>query len=185
MNLDGASGPTDCVVLHAVGMELDAVRARQKEGQQPGLLTGSVEKTTEDTVGQVVVAFPQALAPGRTYTLTVDFHYPLSDELRGFYRSSYTSPSDGSEKFLGTTQFESVDARRAFPCFDEPAMKATFDLQLGVPAGLTALANTAEDDARRRTVTVADPSSPGGKSQVTLHTFETVSYTHLTLPTIE
>ena len=172
VNLDGASGPTDCVVLHAVGMELDAVRARQKEGQQPGLLTGSVEKTTEDTVGQVVVAFPQALAPGRTYTLTVDFHYPLSDELRGFYRSSYTSPSDGSEKFLGTTQFESVDARRAFPCFDEPAMKATFDLQLGVPAGLTALANTAEDDARRRTVTVADPSSPGGKSQVTLHTFE-------------
>ena len=176
VHLDGAVGSTDCVVLHSVGIELDSVLAREKRAAGAPVASwrqGSVLKTSEEAVGQVVLEFPQeALAPGANYTLAFDFHYPLSKDLRGFYRSSYKSPSDGLEKFLGTTQFESVDARRAFPCFDEPALKATFDLQLGVAEELKALANTAEDVARRRTVEVDDPGAPGGKAQVALRTFE-------------
>jgi aminopeptidase 2 len=60
--------------------------------------------------------------------------------MAGFYRSSYKS-KDGSQKYLATTQMEPTDARRAFPCFDEPALKAKFTITLVADKGLTALSN--------------------------------------------
>ena len=56
------------------------------------------------------------------------------------FRSKYTTP-EGEDRYAATTQFESVDARRAFPCWDEPAHKATFDVTLVVPADKLALSN--------------------------------------------
>ena len=49
--------------------------------------------------------------------------------MRGFYRSRYKA-ADGSERYLGTTQFEATSARRALPCFDEPALKAVFEVTM-------------------------------------------------------
>ncbi len=60
--------------------------------------------------------------------------------MRGFYKSSYQI--DGKEHHMATTQFEATDARRAFPCFDEPAHKAVFYVSLIVPKGKTAISNT-------------------------------------------
>ena len=67
----------------------------------------------------------------------------LNDQLHGFYRSTYTDDA-GDTHTIATTQFESTDARRAFPCFDEPALKATFATTLLVDEGLLAVSNTAE-----------------------------------------
>ena len=67
----------------------------------------------------------------------------LNDQLHGFYRSTYTD-DEGASHTIATTQFESTDARRAFPCFDEPALKATFATTLIVEDGLLAVSNTAE-----------------------------------------
>ncbi|HAQ22722.1 MAG TPA: hypothetical protein DCR10_04155 [Acidimicrobiaceae bacterium] len=66
----------------------------------------------------------------------------LNDRLRGFYRS--TLVVDGKEHVIATTQFQSTDARRAFPCFDEPDRKATFSVTLDVPSGMLAVSNAAE-----------------------------------------
>eukprot|EP00668_Euglena_longa_P044304 GGOE01058911.1.p1 GENE.GGOE01058911.1~~GGOE01058911.1.p1 ORF type:complete len:766 (+),score=277.53 GGOE01058911.1:351-2648(+) len=60
--------------------------------------------------------------------------------MQGFYRSDYTR-ADGRKAVLGVTQFEAADARRCFPCWDEPARKAVFDISLVVPADLTAVSN--------------------------------------------
>ena len=56
-----------------------------------------------------------------------------------FPRSKYTQ--DGEERFAATTQFESTDARRAFPCWDEPALKSTFSISVSAPKNRVALSN--------------------------------------------
>lgn len=71
--------------------------------------------------------------------LLLDFKGKLNDNLLGFYRSKYTS--SGKEKYLATTQFEAPYARRAFPCFDEPSYKATFEVSLKIAKGLQAISN--------------------------------------------
>ena len=71
--------------------------------------------------------------------------------MAGFYRSTYTDYK-GDEKLVASTQFEALDARRAFPCVDEPAAKATFLVSLIVPAHLECFSNMPESSR----VTVVD-----------------------------
>lgn len=102
----------------------------------------------------------QELPVGQCY-LHLDFTGTLNDKMKGFYRSKYNTP-DGEERHCAVTQFEATDARRAFPCWDEPALKATFDITLVVPKEKTALSNMNvtedkpdADDASLRVVTYA------------------------------
>ncbi|XP_023932531.1 puromycin-sensitive aminopeptidase, partial [Lingula anatina] len=77
------------------------------------------------------------VGPGK---LHFSFTGILNDKMRGFYRSKYTHPN-GETRHGAVTQFEATDARRAFPCWDEPAVKATFDVTLVVPKDRVALSN--------------------------------------------
>lgn len=74
--------------------------------------------------------------------LVISYRGTINDKLHGFYRSKYTVR--GKEAYMGTTQFEAVDARRALPCWDEPTHKATFNVTLVVPKHLRALSNMPE-----------------------------------------
>ncbi len=78
--------------------------------------------------------------PAGDASLEISFTGDLNDKLHGFYRSEYTD-ADGETRYLATTQFEATDARRAFPCWDEPAHKASFDLTLVIPSDLVAVSN--------------------------------------------
>ncbi|KAI9002898.1 peptidase family M1-domain-containing protein [Hyaloraphidium curvatum] len=69
---------------------------------------------------------PATMVPGRGYTLRLPFRGKLEESLLGYYRSSYEER--GETRWLSSTQFESTDARRAFPCLDEPIFKAAFSL---------------------------------------------------------
>ncbi len=78
-----------------------------------------------------------------TAELSVEFDGVLNDKLRGFYRSTYVD-DDGVEQVIATTQMQSTDCRRAFPCWDEPELKAVFGITLDVDDGLTAISNGPE-----------------------------------------
>uniref|UniRef100_A0A8C8IT96 Aminopeptidase n=1 Tax=Oncorhynchus tshawytscha TaxID=74940 RepID=A0A8C8IT96_ONCTS len=88
---------------------------------------------------KVTLSFPSALQKG-SGTLKIDFVGELNDKMKGFYRSKYATPA-GEIRYAAVTQFEATDARRAFPCWDEPAIKATFDISLIVPKDRVALSN--------------------------------------------
>lgn len=71
--------------------------------------------------------------------LEISFDGLLNDDLKGFYRSKYVR--NGVDNWIATTQFESTDARRAFPCFDEPSFKATFDVAIKTKFNKMVLSN--------------------------------------------
>jgi len=68
--------------------------------------------------------------------LCIEFSGILNDRLLGFYKSEYKDAA-GRKKYLATTQFEAADARRAFPCWDYPEAKATFDISIIADKSLT------------------------------------------------
>ncbi|HUX04851.1 MAG TPA: M1 family metallopeptidase [Acidimicrobiales bacterium] len=76
-------------------------------------------------------------------TISLDFTGVLNDQLHGFYRSTFVDDT-GVSHVIATTQFEATDARRAFPCWDDPAYKATFQVTLVIPEDLAAFSNTRE-----------------------------------------
>jgi aminopeptidase N len=84
---------------------------------------------------QATLTFPHKLPAGKA-TLNIAYTGILNNELRGFYLSRT------AQRNYAVTQFEPTDARRAFPCFDEPAFKATFDVALVLDAGDTAISNS-------------------------------------------
>ncbi|XP_068228252.1 aminopeptidase N-like [Palaemon carinicauda] len=76
----------------------------------------------------------------KNYSIYMEYEAYLSDELRGMYRSTYQNDL-GENRYVAVTQFEPTDARRAFPCFDEPAMKARFEVYLGRTESMTSISN--------------------------------------------
>jgi puromycin-sensitive aminopeptidase len=124
------------IQLHAAELEIQAARA----GSTP------LQVRLDPARERALLGAPQPLPAGK-HTLHLEFTGVLNDKMRGFYRSEFSRP-DGSKGVLATTQFESTSARRAFPCFDEPALKATFQVDLTVPEALVALSNMPETSSK-------------------------------------
>ena len=96
---------------------------------------------------RATLTVPTPLPPGDA-VVSLRFRGQLNDKLRGFYRSTFTD-DDGNDRVIATTQFEATDARRAFPCWDEPDFKARFAITLHLEDDLHAVSNAAVD-ARTR-----------------------------------
>ena len=94
-----------------------------------------------------LIVTPSAPIAAGTSTLAIEFAGILNDKLRGFYRSTYVD-DDGVQQVIATTQMQSTDCRRAFPCWDEPEFKAVFGVTLEVEPGLTAISNGPEIERR-------------------------------------
>ncbi|MEK7564023.1 MAG: M1 family metallopeptidase [Patescibacteria group bacterium] len=126
------SKKTKILTLHS--KELDIETASVKLGTEKVFAQISYNEKSEN----VIFKFSKYLE-GKI-KLHIVFKGILNDKMRGFYRSKYQI--DGKEHHMATTQFEATDARRAFPCFDEPAHKAVFHVSLVVPKGKNAISNT-------------------------------------------
>jgi puromycin-sensitive aminopeptidase len=141
--------PTSEVVLNAA--ELDISEARLVPDAGPDVAARVSYRPEEE---QVALVLDQELQPGH-WRLELRFSGQLNDLLHGFYRSKFRG--DSGDEWIAVTQFESTDARRAFPCWDEPDLKATFGITLVSDDKLTVLSNAAEvsseliDNGKRRT----------------------------------
>ena len=99
----------------------------------------------------VDITFAESFQAGQEVTIFMDFIGVLNDQMAGLYRSTY-SDIYGQRKVMATTQFEATDARRAFPCADEPELKATFTLTVTIPAELQCISNTPMESMHTTTI---------------------------------
>ena len=125
------------ITLHAA--DLDIQKAELRIG--PKILTPTI--SYNEHAETATFSFKERVPKGKG-KLTLIFAGILNDTMRGFYRSRYEYM--GTTHHLAVTQFESTDARRAFPCFDEPSHKSIFDVTLIVPQDRTAISNTIETE---------------------------------------
>jgi len=134
--------PTTEILLNATELEVSTATL-SGEGTPPR--TGTVRMDEEHQ--RCYITFPSVIQPG-AWKLSLAFRGTLNDKLRGFYRSSYKD-EQGHSHSLAATQFEATDARRAFPCWDEPQFKAVFAVTLAIDPALTAISNTRIVDDRQ------------------------------------
>ncbi len=146
--------PTSSITLNAA--DLAITFAELNDGNPDGgyaLSPSAIDVDADEE--RATLTFPEPLAPGPA-TLHLAFDGILNDKLHGFYRSTFSDES-GAEHVIATTQMESTDARRAFPCWDEPELKATFEITLVVDDALAAFSNGPA---------VEETPEPGGKRRV-------------------
>lgn len=128
--------PSDSITLNSLDLDIKSAEYVSEQGTEHKVSSIATSKEEE----RVTIKFDTALAPG-TGQLKMAFSGEMNGKLRGFYWVKFKG-QNGEDRFGGVTHFEATDARRAFPCWDEPALKACFDLTLIVPKDLTALSNT-------------------------------------------
>eukprot|EP00092_Neocalanus_flemingeri_P026889 GFUD01029145.1.p1 GENE.GFUD01029145.1~~GFUD01029145.1.p1 ORF type:complete len:1053 (+),score=224.11 GFUD01029145.1:199-3357(+) len=129
------SEPTDNITLHIYDITIHErdVTVLKEDGSMVEIVGHGYDEERQFYIIQLAEAVSSQLS------VSIFFTGVLNDELAGFYRSSYTE--DGQKKYIATTQFEATDARRAFPCFDEPAMKAVFQINLGRLPTMSSISN--------------------------------------------
>jgi aminopeptidase N len=118
------------IQFNAIGMQFQQVRLDGKP----------VKGLAIDDKRQIVtVTLAKPAAPGE-HTLSLDYTAKIESGPRGLFAQPFKKP-DGGKDILLSTQFEATDARRMFPCWDEPAFRSTFQLTTTTPAKWVSIAN--------------------------------------------
>ncbi|KJZ73130.1 hypothetical protein HIM_07514 [Hirsutella minnesotensis 3608] len=142
------SKPTNKIVLNT--LEIKLLKAKVALDQAKSAETIQSDNFSYDEKAQrATITFDRELPPSKKASVSIDFEGIMNNDMAGFYRSKYkpvvtpskSVPHDDEWHYMFSTQFESCDARRAFPCFDEPNLKATFDFEIEVPVDQVALSN--------------------------------------------
>nr|XP_020441353.1 aminopeptidase Ey-like [Monopterus albus] len=140
---------TDLILIHSNKLnytKLDNGKFARLVSVNSAVKAPSIKDSWLQNVTQyLVLQLDGKLVKGHRYHLYAEFTGELADDLGGFYRSEYIE--DGVRKIIATTQMQPTDARKAFPCFDEPAMKAVFYITVIHDHGTTALSNGKEKES--------------------------------------
>ncbi|SCU91657.1 LADA_0F11254g1_1 [Lachancea dasiensis] len=117
--------------------DITVLRAAARLGN--GHLVNLTLQHYDDTSEVLVLTFEEELSDD--FTLEMRYEGAIQTNMTGFYRSQYPDLSTGVIKSMYSTQFQATDARRAYPCLDEPMLKATFDITIVASSDLTVLSN--------------------------------------------
>ncbi len=123
--------PTKSIIMNCAELKIISCKV-----ESSGKIIKSIPKTDEKRE-ELKITLTEKIKGSAIIHLK--FQGVLNDRLLGFYRSQYTQ--NGKTKYLATTQFEAADARRAFPCWDEPEAKATFEISIIADNQFTAISN--------------------------------------------
>lgn len=126
------SARTDKITMNCAELEILSCRV-ESEGRQ----VGCTYATSSPQEEELAISLDEEIKG--SVTISIKFQGTLNDRLLGFYRSQYEQ--DGTTRYLATTQFEAADARRAFPCWDEPEAKATFEISMLADKRFSAISN--------------------------------------------
>ena len=129
------NNPTHTIQMNAADLAIQSARVVDSVGSNTEVADIFLDAEME----RLTLSFDSQISPG-PHTIVAEFTGVLNDQLHGFYRSTFTD-DDGVDHTIATTQFESTHARRAFPCFDEPAFKASYGVTLIVPSEQFAVSN--------------------------------------------
>lgn len=142
------------LLLHCLELQIMSCSVISEEAPEEAKVWAGIEyryNISQQTVEIFFDNFPGWEKDG-SYKINIMFSGILNDQMRGLYRSTYLG-LDGRSHTMATTQFEATDARRAFPCFDEPSHKATFQLVVTIPAHLQCISNTPPESIHTSVVT--------------------------------
>ena len=119
--------PSYNITLHAadLSIENETVAVDEKGGKKMNIDNIEYDEDREF----FIIHLQESCTVGKSYVTNIQYTAYLKDNLKGFYRSAYKDKETNITEILATTQFQVSDARRAFPCFDEPGIKANFKVQ--------------------------------------------------------
>ncbi|KAE9406410.1 hypothetical protein BT96DRAFT_875684 [Gymnopus androsaceus JB14] len=135
VNLD-VKEETSKIVMNCTRLKLGQATVQSTAFKSEQL---SSESSFDEKTKQVSFIFPTAFPAGSQAKLTIPFSAPLTGSMTGYYRSSFEE--DGKTKYYTLTQFEATYARSAFPCWDEPALKATYAVTMVSKANTVNISN--------------------------------------------
>ena len=121
--------PTNIIILNAREMIFESAKVYFNDSEI------DVEFETEADKEEIHLKLKQEISG--PLSMVFKFTSYIKEDMQGLYRCYYKE--EGEKKIMITSQFEAKEARKTFPCFDTPALKATFDLTLEIPKGLTAV----------------------------------------------
>lgn len=122
-----ASQPTSTIILHSHHLQISRATLRKGAGER--LSEEPLQVLEHPPQEQIALLAPEPLLVGLLYTVVIHYAGNLSETFHGFYKSTYRT-KEGELRILASTQFEPTAARMAFPCFDEPAFKASFSIKI-------------------------------------------------------
>ena len=132
------------ITLHSADMEIDrsSVKVREVDRNRRKIKDIGVQSQGYDKDREFHITYIQgSIEKEKYYEISMNFVAHLNDNLKGFYRSVYKNRKTNEQEYIAVTQFQPTDARRAFPCIDEPAIKAKFEVSLGRLKEMTSISN--------------------------------------------
>lgn len=128
--------PVKKITLNAADLTISSAKLLDAEGKVEAVARVSLDAAKET----VILGFEREVAAG-THQLAFDFAGKINVAGKGLFAATYQEEGGGAKKVMLGTQMEATDARRMFPCWDEPSFRARFRLSATVPNEFTAVSN--------------------------------------------